>query len=313
MRGSQAQFRVSVCLLSAIVGVLPLTAHASSYLALGDGVDHVYNGVPFEVWGFGMDTRHTPGSTEDTVLSCSRDVSTYGVATRFHIIQYCAWADNVPTGVTVGRITVFYEDESTSLCALVVGVNTAEWSCDNPALAPYLQHDKVAPAYSAPVDDNGDGTPEYYSRLFYVSIDLDAKPLASIQVPAGATRLFLGLNDGYEWSNNVGSVVVTLTRSMSVEIKPETLNLASQGVFTAFIDLPEGLDVALVLAECAGAAAQKCLQADGKLIAKFNCQDLVGVTPGEAVELTVTGELTDGTFFTATDTVRVIEQGGKKQ
>jgi hypothetical protein len=136
--------------------------------------------------------------------------------------------------------------------------------------------------------------------------------LANLQVPAGATRLFLGLNDGYEWTNNVGSVAVMLTRSMSVEIKPETLNLASKGVFTAFIDLPEGLDVALVTAECAGASAQKCLQADGKLIAKFNCADLVGVTPGEAVELTVVGELTDGTLFTATDTVRVIDQDAKK-
>jgi len=35
--------------------------------------------------------------------------------------------------------------------------------------------------------------------------------LFDIQVPVGATRLFLGLNDGYEWSNNVGEVYVVVS------------------------------------------------------------------------------------------------------
>jgi hypothetical protein len=35
--------------------------------------------------------------------------------------------------------------------------------------------------------------------------------LENIIVPDGATRLFLGLNNGYEWSNNSGSVDVTIT------------------------------------------------------------------------------------------------------
>ena len=35
--------------------------------------------------------------------------------------------------------------------------------------------------------------------------------LGNITVPLGATRLFFGLNDGYEWNNNVGSVDVTIS------------------------------------------------------------------------------------------------------
>jgi len=34
--------------------------------------------------------------------------------------------------------------------------------------------------------------------------------LSGIVVPTGATRLYFGLHDGYEWTNNVGSVDVTI-------------------------------------------------------------------------------------------------------
>ena len=35
--------------------------------------------------------------------------------------------------------------------------------------------------------------------------------LYNIAIPSGATRLFGGLNDGYDWSDNVGEVFVTIT------------------------------------------------------------------------------------------------------
>jgi hypothetical protein len=34
--------------------------------------------------------------------------------------------------------------------------------------------------------------------------------LADITIPSGATRLFFGLNNGYEWTNNVGALDVTV-------------------------------------------------------------------------------------------------------
>ncbi|MGB3478432.1 MAG: T9SS type A sorting domain-containing protein [bacterium] len=96
-----------------------------------------------------------------------------------------------------------------------------------------------------------------------------------------------------------------------VRIEPEVINLQSHGKFTAFITLPPGynpfnIDISTV--ECEGAPAVYGHAAAQGLfyIAKFKVQDLIGVTPGPAVQFTVTGQLFDGTAFIGYDTVRVI-------
>lgn len=98
-----------------------------------------------------------------------------------------------------------------------------------------------------------------------------------------------------------------------IEIKPDTLNVKSKGEFTAFIDLPEDYDEADIVidsVECEGASALKGMMADdGKLVVKFDREDLDYVPTGDAVELTVTGELTDGTVFVGSDTIRVTSPG----
>jgi hypothetical protein len=100
---------------------------------------------------------------------------------------------------------------------------------------------------------------------------------------------------------------------VEIDIKPETLNLKSGGEFTAFIGLPEGYDEADIdvdTLECEGAPALKGMVADdGKFIAKFDREDLDDVPTGEAVELTVTGKLNDGTAFAGSDIIRVIGPG----
>lgn len=98
----------------------------------------------------------------------------------------------------------------------------------------------------------------------------------------------------------------------TVIIKPETLNLASQGDFTAFIQLPEDYDIAdidISTVVCEGAPAVRGMVDGETYIAKFNRQDLVDVEPGDEVTLIVMGKLTDGTAFIGTDTIRVIEKG----
>ena len=103
---------------------------------------------------------------------------------------------------------------------------------------------------------------------------------------------------------------------VDIEIKPETLNLTSKGLFTAFIDLPEPLDeedIDISTVVCEGAPAVDAMMADdGKLIVKFDREDLAGVSLGDAVELTVTGQLTNGTPFEGSDTIRVIGKENKK-
>lgn len=95
-----------------------------------------------------------------------------------------------------------------------------------------------------------------------------------------------------------------------VTIKPETLELSSRGVITAFIELPEQYsveDIDLETVKCQGAAAKSGAVEDDILKVKFNRQDLQDVVPGKEVELQVAGETTDGTRFEGTDTIRVID------
>ena len=54
------------------------------------------------------------------------------------------------------------------------------------------------------------GTSDMTSPLLQQGF-LIASSLENITIPVGATRLFLGLNDGYEWTNNVGSIDVTVS------------------------------------------------------------------------------------------------------
>jgi len=52
--------------------------------------------------------------------------------------------------------------------------------------------------------------------------------LQNIVIPTNATRLFFGLNNGYEWSNNIGSVNVTVSECQ-VPV-PGALLLGSMGM-----------------------------------------------------------------------------------
>ena len=97
--------------------------------------------------------------------------------------------------------------------------------------------------------------------------------------------------------------------SATVTLKPETLNLKSKGVFTAIIEL-QGHDVAdvnLNTVECEGAPVVDGSIEGGRLVVKFNTQDL-DVVPGDGVLLKVRGELNDGTPFGGWDRVNLRER-----
>jgi parallel beta-helix repeat protein len=120
-------------------------------------------------------------------------------------------------------------------------------------------------------------------------------------------------NDSMEYS--FITLVTAEVIPANVVIKPESLNLKSKGVFSAFIQLSEGYDVADINVStvvCEGAQAIRGVVDGDMFIAKFNRQDLIDVPTGDAVELTVTGELYNSTPFEGSDIIRVIEKGGKK-
>lgn len=112
----------------------------------------------------------------------------------------------------------------------------------------------------------------------------------------------------------------------SIDIKPDILNLKSKGKWiTCYIELPKEYDVdnvdvsTMILNEQVPAELKfsEIGDYDGDetpdLMVKFN-RSLVQqiLNAGDEVKITVSGELNDGTPFEGSDTIRVIDKGGKK-
>ncbi len=104
-----------------------------------------------------------------------------------------------------------------------------------------------------------------------------------------------------------------------IDIDPNTLNLQSKGKWiTCYIRLPEDYEVVYVDPDTILLNGQVSSdwswidQAEQMLMAKFprsQVQEII--EPGE-VELTVSGELADGTKFEGNDTISVIDKGAEK-
>jgi len=102
-------------------------------------------------------------------------------------------------------------------------------------------------------------------------------------------------------------------------IVPHTINLASKGKWiTSYIWLPEEYDVAdidpnSILNEDEFKPAELSVDEQQQVAtARFARQDVQTILDLGEVELKITGHFIDGTFFTAMDTVKVIERGGKR-
>ena len=109
----------------------------------------------------------------------------------------------------------------------------------------------------------------------------------------------------------------------TVDFDPDTLNKKSKGKWvTVYTELPAGYNVTdinvstMMLNETVSAELHPTevgdYDSDGipDLMVKFDRQAVIDILPiGDAVSITVTGRLTDGTQFEGSDTVRVIDEG----
>ena len=152
----------------------------------------------------------------------------------------------------------------------------------------------------------------------YIKVEVNA-----IEGDGGDHYLEWGLNDGSEtnyitiFDAYAGDVIPAPDAFGLVSI--DTLNVQIEGKWiTWYIWLPEEYDVAdikpdsILLNGVIEAAWRWIDEEEQVLMAKFSRSEVQDIVePGE-VELTVTGKLTDGTEFESSDTIIVIDKGGKK-
>jgi hypothetical protein len=103
-----------------------------------------------------------------------------------------------------------------------------------------------------------------------------------------------------------------------IQVSPSTINLAYEGTeVTVHAEIPYG-EVALEADLTLNGVLVCRTKADarGDLVAKFDVDSVKGIFTGETLpasaELELMGETLAGTFFHGIDTVRVINQSGKR-
>ena len=153
---------------------------------------------------------------------------------------------------------------------------------------------------------NGSSTGEH--DTINVTIDTTGLPEG---LHNGSVSIF---SDGGEGAVRTTVYVLAQSRSMFLDIDPDTLNLKSKGRWiTAYLSAENAsvydIDVSSILLQDALAPERWDYQ-DDVLMLKFDRQEFKDtVQVGEPVEVKITGMWEDGTDFEAYDSIRVINRG----
>ena len=133
-----------------------------------------------------------------------------------------------------------------------------------------------------------------------IEADWSQVTAVGVELSAGGTYMYLDTIEAYfdDLQLMSGSMVV----------KPESLNLTSKGVFTVFIYGLDANEIDLDSLVCSGAPVLRAQKnGNGRIVAKFDRQDLAGVEESENAELVLTGNFKSGGSFVLTDTVRTFD------
>ena len=228
-----------------------------------------------------------------------------------------------------GSITLGEVQESTSIVSAIAGAITVETTEPNaPPVAdangPYTG------LIGEPITFDGTGSydPDGTSVSYEWDLDDDgefddafvATPSKTWDAPySGNISLRVTDDDG---ATDIDSTTLTVEEVIpaTIDFDPDTLNNKSEGKWiTVYTELPAGYNVTdinastMMLNETFPAELQPTevedYDSDGisDLMVKFDRQAVIDILPiGDAVNVTVTGKLYDGTPFEGSDTIRVI-------
>jgi parallel beta-helix repeat protein len=118
---------------------------------------------------------------------------------------------------------------------------------------------------------------------------------------------------------DIGAYEYRFTIAAEAKIIPKTINLASKGNWiTSYIWLPEEYDVTdiepnSILLEDEIKPGEFSVEQQQVATARFSREEVHAILTVGKVELTITGKLTDGTYFEAKDTIKVIDKAEKKR
>jgi hypothetical protein len=160
-----------------------------------------------------------------------------------------------------------------------------------------------------------------WAETHILLLGVDNDPLVSYR--SFAVRYDNNAIDYVEEWNWMIRAVGTHAIAAIIDFDPDTLNLRSKGKWvTAYIEFPDiysygygygngydvqDIDIGTVMLNETIPAERGDVQ-DGVLMVKFDRSDVQDMLdPGDEVEITVSGELTDGTPFEGSDTIKVIE------
>jgi len=207
-------------------------------------------------------------------------------------------------------ITVRYSDVESGASEVFVDTGcTLNWGQGNIDADPLFVDANGADNVSGTEDDNlrlkpdspciNAGDPNYVAEPN--EMDLDGRPrIINGRIDMGA----------YEYSPPILACM---------DIYPNTLNLTSKGKWiTAFFWLPEEYNVADIdprslLLEDEIEPQWVWLDEEEQIaMARFSREELQAILNAGDIELTITGQLINGTIFEGTDVIRVIAKGGRK-
>jgi uncharacterized repeat protein (TIGR01451 family) len=205
-----------LCIAMFIITTVSATEEQdNNFFCIGSGTPHSYKNVPFEIGGVFASVSY-PETYYKLQLRDTINLEGY-TATAIHIIEHAAYADNVPDGVVVGYIKVYYQDGDETSLALVMGRNIAEWSYDRPEMQDCLQHTKIPPAYS--FGTTTDSGYHYLGHYFYISINTQEKPLSHLELtldPCSYTNQEYYKSSSADWfAIAIKAVTLTLPQPQS--------------------------------------------------------------------------------------------------